>query len=136
MSRLSAFLNPVNAGETKEIMISNRFIGEDGQPVPFVIRPLKQEENEALVRRCRKYKQLPNGQAQEILDNGELARQIVIAATVDPDFHDAELCAGYGVVDPAQLPGKMLLAGEFAALSRAIMDLSGFHENIGAEAKN
>ena len=63
MSKLSAFLHPV-APEAKEIIISERFVGEDGKPVPFKIRPLTQEENDALVKRAKRTRTV-NGMAQE-----------------------------------------------------------------------
>jgi hypothetical protein len=136
MSRLSAFLNPVSVEETREVIISKRFVDEDGKPVPFVIRALRQEENEAIVKKCRRMKRMPNGQMQEITDTSELSRRLIVAATVEPDFSDAKLCEHYGVIDPVELPGKMLLAGEFAALSSAITDLSGFGADLSADAKN
>jgi hypothetical protein len=46
MNNLSAFLNPVQSTEPVEVVISRRFPGEDGRPVPFKIRPLTQEEKE------------------------------------------------------------------------------------------
>jgi len=39
MSNLSAFLHPVQAEETREVTISQRFLGADGRPVPFKIIP-------------------------------------------------------------------------------------------------
>ena len=50
MSKLSAFLHPVTTSEEKEVVISNRFQDENGRPVPFKIRALTQEENDAFVK--------------------------------------------------------------------------------------
>ena len=44
MSNLNAFLHPVQGDETREIIVSNRFLDENGRPVPFRIRALTQEE--------------------------------------------------------------------------------------------
>ena len=44
MSSLNAFLHPIQA-ENKEVVVSQRFV-ENGKVMPFVIRPLTQEENE------------------------------------------------------------------------------------------
>lgn len=136
MNKLSAFLHPVCETEEKEIVISTRFLDEKGEPIPFKIRALKQEESDAIIKRCRRMRKGANGQMQEYLDSTELSRQIVVASTVEPDFRAAELCEHYQVADPSLLPGKMLLAGEFAKLSQAIMELSGFSENLGEQAKN
>ena len=72
------------------------------------------------------------------LDGSLLSRRIVVAATVEPDFTSEELCRAYGVLDPLEVPGKMLLAGEFKKLSEEIMRLSGFDdaEDLEEEAKN
>lgn len=134
MSKLSAFLHPL-APEPKEIIISERFVDEDGKPVPFKIRPLTQEENDALVKRAKRTKTV-NGMVQEYVDSSALSRSIVLAATVEPSFADKELCDAYGVVDPSLVPGKMLLSGEYAKLVQAINDLSGFNSPVEEEAKN
>ena len=38
MSALKAFLQPTVVGKTKEVIISERFKGEDGEPVPLSSR--------------------------------------------------------------------------------------------------
>ena len=35
MGVLNAFLHPVEIDETKKVVISKRFVDEDGNPVPF-----------------------------------------------------------------------------------------------------
>lgn len=134
MSKLSAFLHPVQP-EPKEVIISDRFVDDNGDPVPFKIRPLTQEENDALVKRAKRTKTV-NGMVQEYVDSSTLSRSIVLAATVEPNFAEKELCDAYGVVDPSLVPVKMLLSGEYANLAKAINDLSGFNANVEGEAKN
>ena len=76
------------------------------------------------------------GQKVERLDNGEYGRRVVVAATVTPDFRSEELCKAYGVMDPLEVPGRMLLAGEYERLSREILSLSGFDDDLEEQAKN
>lgn len=133
MSKLSAFLNPVQAGE-KEVYISDRFVDENKNPVPFRIRPITQEENERLSKSCTTYKKV-NGQTVPEVDGALLSKKLVVAATVEPDFSNAELCQAYGVIDPSMVPGKMLLSGEYSKLLKEITELSGFGD-IFDEAKN
>ena len=52
MASLSAFLHPEQA-ENKEVIVSERF-KENGNTVPFVIRPITQRENEELLKKHRK----------------------------------------------------------------------------------
>ena len=50
MSNLSAFLHPVTVQEEKEIVISRRFLDEDGNTARFNIRYLTQDDAEALLK--------------------------------------------------------------------------------------
>ena len=134
MSKLSAFLHPVVENKEKEVVISNRFLDEKGNPIPFKIRAITQEENDAILKlSTRRAKE--NGQTVEKLDNVDFSRRMVVAATVFPDFHEKELCDAYGVMDPLLVPGKMLLSGEYSRLMREITALSGF-DTLDEEVKN
>ena len=134
MSKLSAFLNPVKTDLEKEVVVSDRF-QEGGKPVPFKIRALTQEENDRITKQATRQVK-SNGQTVEKLDNADYARRIILAATVEPDFQSKEMCDAYGVLDPLQVPGKMLLSGEYRKLMDAILDLSGFGEPLEDEVKN
>lgn len=135
MSALSAFLHPAVTREEKEVIISKRFLGEDGKPVPFKIRSLTQEENAAIIKAATRQKKV-DGQWQDFIDANELSARTIVEATVFPDFRSAELCEKYGTKDPVQVPGKMLLAGEFGRLIDAVSKLSGFDKSLDEEAKN
>jgi len=135
MSNLNAFLNPVNVEEKQEVMISKRFRNEEGEPVPFVIRPLTQQENDALIRKST-HMVKASGKPVEKLNNLEYGRRVVVAATVSPDFASEEVCRAYGTMDPLEVPGRMLLVGEYARLSEAIMALSGLDDDLEEQAKN
>ena len=135
MSALSAFLHPAVVKEEKELVISKRFLGEDGKPVPFKIRSLTQEENAAIIKAATRQKKV-DGQWQDSIDANELSARTIVEATVFPDFRSADLCETYGTKDPVQVPGKMLLAGEFSRLIDAVSKLSGFDKSLDEEAKN
>lgn len=131
---LTAFLHPT-AAEDQEVVISARFRRGDGAPAPFLIRAITQGENDELIRLSTRRRKV-NGQAVEELDKVAYSRRLVVAATVWPDFRTEELCQAYGVMDPLEAPGKMLLTGEYAKLSSAIMELSGLTDDLGEAAKN
>lgn len=131
-------MNPVAVDETKEVVISKRFVDKDGKPIPFKIKTIMQEENERIYRKCRKVETI-RGQRVESLDNQKYNRALIVACTVEPDFRNADLCKAYGTVDPLDLPGKMLTVGEANNLAREILDLNGFSdeaEQLEDEAKN
>lgn len=135
MSVLSAFLHPVTTAEEKEVVISNRFRDEQGNPVPFKIRAITQEENDALVRAATKV-EIKGGRRVEYLDSVDYARRLVVASTVSPDFSSKEMCDAYGVVSPLLVPGKMLLVGEYNQLMAEITSLSGLDAGMEDEVKN
>lgn len=135
MSKLSAFLHPVAVREEKEIVISKRFLDEKGNPVPFKIRAVTQEENDAITKQATR-QTVAKGQIMEKLDSVDFARRMAVAATVEPDFSSKEICDAYGTMNPLEVPGKMLLSGEFAKLLKEIMQLSGFEDNLEEQAKN
>ena len=117
---LDAFLHPVELKQEKEVVISKRFLDSDGKPVPFKIRTISQEENEALSKRSVRIKKI-DGRQFEVLDDLEYTRRLIVACTVYPDFTNSELCQAYGVMDPLMVPGKMLISGEYKRLLQEIM---------------
>ena len=48
MSKLKAFLQPPITGKTKEVVVSDRFVDENGTIQPFVIQAISQEKNAEL----------------------------------------------------------------------------------------
>lgn len=133
MGSLSAFLNPVKT-ENKEVIISDRF-QENGKPVPFVIRPVTQAENEELMKKHRKV----DKQGVEIFNRIQYNQELTAAAVVEPPLNNAELQKCYGVLGASKLLSVMLYAGEYATLLEEIQKLSGFDTDINddiEEAKN
>ena len=131
MSKLYAFLHP-ELPEEKEVLISERFKDEDGKPVLFKIRAITGEENDALIKKCTVQKKSKNDFRK--FDAQKYNRALVVAATVYPDFRDAELCQAYGVLDPEALVGKMLLVGEYQMLSEEVLLLSGLDDESAEDA--
>ncbi len=133
MSSLKAFLNPIKPGN-KEVIVSDRF-QEDGKPVPFIIRPITQKENELLLKKYTKRDKRGN----EIFDRTGYIHELVASAVVFPDLKNAELQQAYGVLGETELLKAMLLVGEFATLAQAVQELSGLDIDINEEieeAKN
>lgn len=124
MSSLKAFLNPIKV-ENKEVIVSNRF-REDGKPVPFVIRPITQEENKLLIKRYTKR----DKKGVETFDRPEYVSSLTAAAVVFPDLSNAELQNHYGVLGESAVLQKMLYAGEYAELSMQVQELSGLDKDI------
>lgn len=134
MSSLSAFLNPVKA-ENKKVVISKRFLDEKGNPVPFEIRAITQEENKKLINKNTKR----DKKGIEVFNRGEYLAELTASAVVFPDLNNAELQKGYNCLGATSLIQKMLLVGEFAELANQVQILSGLDDDINKdieEAKN
>lgn len=127
MSSLQAFLNPIKI-ENKEVIISNRF-QENGKPVPFIIRPITQEENKQLLKKYTKR----DKKGQETFDRTEYISELTAAAVVFPDLTNAELQKAYGVLGASALLQKMLYVGEYAELAQAVQELSGLDTDINED---
>lgn len=141
MGDIKAFLQPPVTDETQEVIISKRFKGEDGKPVPFVIRVIDQATNNRLLKRATK-KGKTRKQSDQELDRTLYGKLLLEACVVSPNFKDADLCAYYKTNDPLDVPERMLSSGEYNRLIRAINHLNGFtdtddeYEENEEEAKN
>ena len=140
MGDIKAFLQPPVMDETKEVIVSKRFKGEDGKPVPFVIRVIDQETNNKLLKRATKTEK-SNGRVSKELDNVLYGKLLLAACVVSPNFKDTELCDYYKTKDPLDVPGRMLSSREYARLVKEINRLNEFadteeYEENEEEAKN
>lgn len=128
MSGLSAFLNPTYTEQTAEVFVSDRFLDENGNPIPFKIKALNQETLELISKRSKK-EQTIDGRKVSIVDKVEHLNRCLVEACVYPNFRDKELCEHYGTLDPIELPKKMLFVKEYEKLARAFLDLNGLSDD-------
>lgn len=138
MSVLKGFLQPSPTLQTKEVIVSERFKGEDGKVLPFKIKVIDQDENDRLINASTTTRRQKNGQVTKELSSTMYSRRLILACVVTPDLRDAELCEYYKCIDPLDVPGKMLSSGEYGTLIDAINELNGFNDEgvIEDEAKN
>lgn len=122
---IKAFLQPPVMNETKEVVISKRFKGEDGNPEPFEIRAIDQETNNKLTKKST-IQTMVKGRAVEKIDNIKYSRELIAACVVSPDFSLKEVCDYYKTNNPLEVPERMLSAGEYKRLVKAIMELNDF----------
>lgn len=133
MSSLNAFFNPIEV-ENREVIVSQRF-QEDGKPIPFIIKPISQEENKKLMKKFT----IKDKKGVQSFDRTEYIANLAAQAVVFPDLANAELQKKYDVLGESNLLQKMLYVGEYAVLIEAIQELSGFDEDINddiEEVKN
>lgn len=131
---LAAFLQPKQV-QNKQVVISDRFLDEEGQPVPFEIRPILTDEAQELMKQNMK----PEKDGTQDFDSAGYQADLIIAAVIYPDLKDAELQKAYGVLGERELLMRMLLIGEYTQLRNKVFALSGIYDDINAkieEAKN
>jgi hypothetical protein len=134
---LAAFLKPRDiSAETQDIIVTDFFKDENGEPIPFKIRAISDADNDRLKKSTKK---MPDKSGISMMDWDEYVGRLVVACTVFPSFANTELCAVYGTTVPYQLPSRMLKSGEVKFLYDSIEKLCGFNnasQRILDEAKN
>lgn len=137
MKSLQEFLNANPVDDlTDEVIISGRFKDENGNFYKFKIKVMSSEELGQYRKKAMKVD--PKKKTVEV-NTGQLAKDIVINHTIEPDFKDAESIKKTGCVTPEQYLDKVLLPGEIEELAEQIQRLSGFNNDINElieEAKN
>lgn len=121
--------------EPKDYIASNRFKGADDKPVPWKIKPISQEENEALGQECTTTYVTPTGEKKTRTDSLRYMAALIVRCVVYPNLNDAALQSSYGAVGAEELVKKMLLPGEFVDLYNAVGQLNGFETDMKEKIK-
>lgn len=127
MSNLKAFLKPLYTEKTVSVVVSDRFVDDDGKPVEFILKTLSQEQLATISKRSMKEQTIGGRKVQDI-DRNAYVNRCLVESCIQPDFKDKELCNAYGTEDPIQLPQKMLLGFEYERLGRAFLELNGLND--------
>lgn len=124
MNHLSAFLHPTHTEETIEVVISDRFLDENGEPVKFKLKAISPEKLNMIQKRSTR----TNKRGEQSIDNQQCLNRCIVEACIEPDFKNKELCEHYGTIDPVDLPQKMLLLREYQKLATAFIELNGLDD--------
>ncbi|WP_281868331.1 phage tail assembly chaperone [Brevibacillus parabrevis] len=140
MNNLSVFfMENVDTNITEEFEVSKRFKDAEGQPVPWKLRTMTEEENESIRKSAQKRTKVRGGQYTTETNNDEYLAKLAVASVVYPDLKDAELQRSYGVMGADRLLRKMLLPGEYSSLLEKVQEMNGFDLDINElkeEVKN
>ncbi|MCI8628701.1 MAG: hypothetical protein HFE57_04195 [Firmicutes bacterium] len=101
--------------EQKEIVISNRFVGENGQPIPWKIKALKEKEHQKIKKR--------EGEDIEKYWGRFCANCVVL-----PNLNDEELLKSYGCHSADEVLKEMLTMGEYMILLKTVREQNCFEE--------
>jgi hypothetical protein len=93
--------------------------------IPLTLKGLTGKQVFKIREKCSTHKEV-RGQVIDQLDEEQLNVTLVAAATVKPNWGDPKLLNKYSASSAEEVLKRLLLAGELAALSDAVMELSGF----------
>ena len=130
MSNLNAFINPTYTQKKIEVVVGDRFVDENGNPIPVVMKSLTQEQLQEIAKRSTHDRKV-NGKVVNEIDATEHLNRCLVASIVDPDLTNRELCNAYKTEDPVQLPPKLFLVDEYEALAKAFATLNGLKTEDG-----
>lgn len=133
---LESFMLKEEAQEI-EFVASKKFKDQEGNPIPWKLRTITAQENDALRKQC--YKQIQNGKRmKQEFDSVRYLELLADKCVVFPDLHNVELLEFYGEMDSVALLKKHLLnPGEYDDLVQKIQEVNGYSlEEAVEEAKN
>ena len=139
---LSAFLKQnAKQVENEKVVVSNRFVDENGNVIPFEVRVLTSDEDEKIRKKCTYKEQIPGKKYQYTneTDYDKYVGMQAVACTVFPDVKDSSLQDSYGVMGEFNLLKAMLTPGEYANYLQAVQSINGFDKDMQElvdEAKN
>lgn len=117
----------------REVVISNRFVDEEGNLVKFVIKPIDTLRMKQLAEDCTE----PTKDGEE-LNYARFQERCVVESTIYPSFK--ELIHEYNVIDPVDAMYALLcVPGEYTELQTQVNIVNGrdvsLHELVN-DAKN
>ena len=119
-----------------KVVVSERFLNEDGSPIEWVLHPISTKKVEEITKRNTKTT-LKNGKKETQVNEENLNAELLEAVVLYPSLNDAELQDSYGVSSANELLSVMLYPGETQVLTNALQEvMSGVKANDIDELKN
>ncbi len=131
--RLQAFMKQnAKQVDNEKVLVSERFLDEDGKVIPFEIRTISNEEDEAIRKKCTKTVPVlgKKGRYEKELDYSLYAEYQASTCVVFPDLKDVELQNSYGVMGESKLLKAMLTLGEYTHLLKEVARINGFDKEM------
>ena len=97
--------------------------------IQLELKGLTGDELSNIRKECTRKRKV-NGKWEEKLNNAEYDAGVIIAATTNCNWNNQKLLSKFEMSDGKQFIIKKLLAGEKNALVEAILQLSGFGEDL------
>ena len=122
--------------ENKKYIASQRFIGEDKQPVEWELRVVPNNEVERITKSCRKKEfNRSTHETTYTTDPNKFNLALVCASVVYPPLDNAELQDSYQVVGAEALVKAMLTPGELSDLVSAVSEVCGYQTDMADKVR-
>lgn len=135
MSLNGFFKNKAKQVDDVRIVVSERFLDEEGKPLEWVLHPLSTKLVEEITKKNTVTK-LVNGKKVKETNEENLNADLLEHVVLYPRLNDAELQDSYGVTNVNDLLGTMLYPGETQELIKALEDVMSGKANTVSELKN
>lgn len=143
MSNLDRFLKQnKKMRENTTYLATKSLTDEEGNPLPWTIRPLTTKDNDKLRDECTieiPVKGKPNVFRPK-LDTSKYLAKMIVASVVEPNLNNKDLQDSYGVMTPEDLIKEMIDdPGEYNDFASFIQNFNSFTTTLDEkveEAKN
>lgn len=143
MSNLDRFLKQnKKIRENTTYLATKSLTDEEGNPLPWTIRPLTTKDNDRLRDECTieiPVKGKPNVFRPK-LDTSKYLAKMIVASVVEPNLNNKDLQDSYGVMTPEDLIKEMIDdPGEYNDFASFIQNFNSFTTTLNEkveEAKN
>lgn len=142
MSDFTAFMRADRkTAEEIEFVVSEAFTDEEGNAVPWRLKPVSADVDKQIRSSCQRRIPIPGarGQFRQETDTEAYIAKITAACVVYPNLNNVELQNFYGAMSAEELLTKMLLGGEYNRLYMKVEELLGYGETMDElidDAKN
>lgn len=123
--------------EDKEYIASKRFVNKaTGEPIPWLLKVITNDELDAITKRCRKKEFNPKTRETTVtVDNTKMELEMICASVVFPNLNDEALQDSYGTIGAENTVKAMLTPGEYTDLARAVTEVAGFQMGMDEQVK-
>lgn len=119
--------------ENEKVVISDRFVGDNGKPLEWEIRAIGNETDDELRNQCTSQVKIKKNVYMPKLDYTEYLKKLLVACVVYPNLNNKELQDSYTVMSAEELLSAMLLPGEYNALAEKVQEICRFDKDIMEE---
>lgn len=141
MSQFTRFMKQNKQARTDVMYVATKSIkDENGEPIPWKLRPITTVENEAIKDDCTTEVKVKSHMFRPKLDTSKYMAMLICASVVEPNLHNAELQDSYNVKSNIDLLREMIDdPREYNELTLFVQKLNGFDidfEEMSNQAKN